>query len=213
MLFQQDQMNMKVMTEFLQRTVVAAVIVAACFASANAQVVHQPMVIQSPMAGSVPSSVASSSGEVQMTIPADANCACRNIPGGYPCTSNCKNCMMGVESRACDGSELRWRDMRPMKFNAYGQGAYAGPSRLAHLSEYRLRPGDQIQVIYLLTRRQSSGEYRLAPGDEVLIESVADQGPITRHARTRFDDSARWIANGSVVGSSSRGRTDGQAIA
>lgn len=62
-----------------------------------------------------------------------------------------------------------------MPFDAYGPGAYAGPARFAHLSEYRLRPGDELQVTYLITRRQKHGAYRLAPGDEVLIESVADQ--------------------------------------
>lgn len=105
----------------------------------------------------------------------DPNCGCRNIPGGYPCKSCCKKCMLAVDCQNCTGEELRWRDMQPMDFNAYGQGGYAGPSRLAHLSEYRLRPGDQLQAIYLLTRRQAGGgEYRLAPGDQLLIESVAD---------------------------------------
>jgi len=58
-----------------------------------------------------------------------------------------------------------------MPFGAYGPGGYAGPARLAHLGEYRLRPGDQLQVMYLITRRQSEGQYRLMPGDEVMIES------------------------------------------
>jgi len=65
--------------------------------------------------------------------------------------------------------------MRPMPFNSYGPGGYAGPARLAHLSEYRLRPGDELQLIYLITRRQEAGAYRLTPGDEILIESVADE--------------------------------------
>ncbi len=61
-----------------------------------------------------------------------------------------------------------------MPFNAYGPGGYAGPARFAHLSEYRLRPGDVMRVIYLITRRQKEGAYRLTPGDEVMIESLAD---------------------------------------
>lgn len=56
-------------------------------------------------------------------------------------------------------------------FWAYAQGGYAGPARLAHLSEYRLRPGDQMQVIYLITRCQREGAYRLTPGDQVMIDS------------------------------------------
>jgi polysaccharide export outer membrane protein len=82
--------------------------------------------------------------------------------------------MMGVDCNTCCGSEARWQDMRPMDFSAYGPGGYAGPSRFAHLGEYRLRPGDEIQVLYLITRRQSGGQYRLSPGDSLFIESVAD---------------------------------------
>lgn len=106
---------------------------------------------------------------------AETDCGCRNVPGGYPCKSGCPKCMMGVDCQTQCGEEARWRDMCPMPFDAYGPGGYAGPSRYAHLSEYRLRPGDQVQVIYLITRRQEYGDYRLSPGDEVLIESVADQ--------------------------------------
>lgn len=81
---------------------------------------------------------------------------------------------MGVDCACGCGPEQRWCDMKPMKFGAYGPGGYAGPSRIAHLSEYRLRPGDELQVIYLITRRQKEGAYRLTPGDEVMIESISD---------------------------------------
>lgn len=101
-------------------------------------------------------------------------CGCKDTSGGYPCQGACQRCMQGVDCQGHCGAEARWRDMRPMPFDAYGPGAYAGPARFAHLSEYRLRPGDQIQVLYLITRRQERGPYRLTPGDEVLIESVAD---------------------------------------
>lgn len=104
----------------------------------------------------------------------DPNCACRNVPGGYPCLGACQSCMMGVDCAGRCGAELRWSDMRPMPFGAYGPGGYAGPARLAHLSEYRLRPGDVMRVVYLITRRQKEGAYRLTPGDEVMIESIAD---------------------------------------
>lgn len=106
-------------------------------------------------------------------LPAD-NCGCRNIPGGFPCLGACQPCMMGVDCACGCGAEQRWRDMKPLNFGAYGPGGYAGPARLAHLSEYRLRPGDQLQVIYLITRRQKEGAYRLTPGDQVMIESIAD---------------------------------------
>lgn len=105
----------------------------------------------------------------------ETDCGCRNVPGGYPCRGGCEKCMLAVDCQDHCGAEGRWQDMRPFPFDAYGPGGYAGPSRFAHLSVYRLRPGDQLQVIYLITRRQNKGEYRLTPGDEVLIESVADE--------------------------------------
>ncbi len=106
--------------------------------------------------------------------PKQSDCGCRNVPGGYPCRGACNNCMQGVDCAASCGEEQRWRDTRPIDFDAYGQGGYAGPSRLSHLGEYRLRPGDQLNVFYLITRAQSSGLYRLTPGDSILIESIAD---------------------------------------
>ena len=109
------------------------------------------------------------------------DCGCRNTPGGYPCRGGCRPCITGVDCRGGGGGggcghrvEGRWGDAKPIRFDDYGQGGYAGPSRLAHLQQYRLRPGDEIQVVYLITRRQRSGEYRLTPGDEVLIESLVE---------------------------------------
>lgn len=82
---------------------------------------------------------------------------------------------MGVDCATACGSEARWQDMRPMQFDAYGPGGYAGPARLQHLARYHVRPGDEIQIVYLVTRRQDNGQYRLMPGDEVSIESIADE--------------------------------------
>jgi len=110
----------------------------------------------------------------EMIETSSADCACRNIPGGYPCLGACQPCMMGVDCACSCGGEARWCNIKPMPFSAYGPGGYAGPARLAHLSEYRLRPGDVMRVIYLITRRQKEGAYRLTPGDEVMIESLAD---------------------------------------
>ncbi len=87
----------------------------------------------------------------------------------------CANCFRGVECRDGCGAEARWADMRRLPFAGEGPGGYAGPARLAHLAVYRLRPGDQLEVIYLVTRRQNAGAYQLTPGDEVLIESITDE--------------------------------------
>lgn len=59
-------------------------------------------------------------------------------------------------------------------FNLYDQGEYAGPARTHRIPEYRLRTGDQIQFVFVLTGLKTEGSYRLAVGDELLIESEAD---------------------------------------
>lgn len=87
----------------------------------------------------------------------------------------CATCIQGVDCRDGQGAEARWQDIKPLDFQPFGQGEYAGPARLAHLNEYRLRPNDELQVIYLITRRQLAGAYRLSVGDEVLIESIGDE--------------------------------------
>ncbi|MEO1525373.1 MAG: polysaccharide biosynthesis/export family protein [Planctomycetota bacterium] len=130
------------------------------------------------LASTMAFAVTATAQQPHLTAPApviESECGCQNVPGGFPCRGGCQNCMMAVDCAGTCGAESRWLDMCPSQsFGAYGQGGYAGPARLAHLSTYRLRPGDQLQVIYLITRRQAEGDYRLAPGDELLIESVAD---------------------------------------
>ncbi|MEP0348995.1 polysaccharide biosynthesis/export family protein, partial [Rhodopirellula bahusiensis] len=87
----------------------------------------------------------------------------------------CPKCMLGVDCATACGSEARWQDMKPMDFDKYGPGGYTGPARLRHLAKYHVRPGDQLQMVYLVTRRQEAGQYRLMPGDQVSIESIADE--------------------------------------
>lgn len=99
---------------------------------------------------------------------------CLTNPLASPCHGVCQSCFQGVDCKNHLGAEGSWDRMSPIDFNAYGQGGYAGPARLAHLRNYRLRPGDNIQIIYLLTRQQEGGAYRLEIGDEVLIESITD---------------------------------------
>jgi len=123
------------------------------------------------------------------------DCSCRNIPGGYPCQGPCQPCIQGVDCKDQCGGEGSWANMSPVDFNAYGPGGYAGPARLAHLSNYRLRPGDAIQVVYLVTRRQAGGAYRLEVGDEVLIESVSD----SELTRGTLENGLRIQPDGSIT--------------
>ncbi len=68
-----------------------------------------------------------------------------------------------------------WQCPYDHPFQSYGPGEYAGPARTQQLPEYRLRAGDTIQFLYLVTALKSDGAYRLAVGDELIIESEADK--------------------------------------
>jgi len=59
-------------------------------------------------------------------------------------------------------------------WQTYAQGEYLGQARLAHTPEYRLRVDDQLELIYRLTREETTRPYRLNVGDEVRVESFTD---------------------------------------
>jgi len=80
----------------------------------------------------------------------------------------------GVDCAAGNCSRRGWEDMRMIRWQQYAQGEYCGQARLPHVPEYRLRVGDDIDLVYRLTREQTSGPYRLEVGDEVRVESFTD---------------------------------------
>jgi len=80
----------------------------------------------------------------------------------------------GVDCAAGDCRRRGWEAMRAINWQAYAQGEYVGHARLAHVPEYRLRVDDQLDMIYRLTREETSTPYRLNVGDEVQVESFTD---------------------------------------
>lgn len=79
-----------------------------------------------------------------------------------------------IDDIPCDGRELRWKDRRPIPFETYGPGEYVGPSRMAHVPEYRIRVDDELEFVYRLTREETRGAYKLEIGDEINVESLTD---------------------------------------
>lgn len=59
-------------------------------------------------------------------------------------------------------------------FQQYAQGEYVGPARSEHVSDYRLRVDDQLELIYRLTRDLQNHPYQINIGDEVKVESITD---------------------------------------
>ncbi len=82
------------------------------------------------------------------------------------CAVDCSTCRPGW----CGG----WERARIIDWQAYAQGEYAGHYRTPHVGEYRLRVDDELDLVYRLTREQTSTPYRLQVGDEIQVESFTD---------------------------------------
>ncbi len=85
---------------------------------------------------------------------------------GYRCGVHCP-----------DGDGLRrggWDRARLIAWERYAQGEYVGAARAAHVNEYRLRVDDELQIVYRITREETSRPYRLNVGDEIRVESAVD---------------------------------------
>ncbi len=110
--------------------------------------------------------------------------SCGLLHPAEPCPGACQTPIRAVDCAANCGREGRWPELSPSDFQSYGQGEYAGPARLAHLRNYRLRPNDELQVVYVVSRRLSNGDYRLMIGDSVMISLIGDaelnQGTLER---------------------------------
>jgi len=87
--------------------------------------------------------------------------------------SPCPRC--AVDGSVCDPSKWGgWERARMIAWEKYAQGEYAGPARLAHVPEYRLRVDDELEIVYRITREETSRPYRLNVGDQLRVESATD---------------------------------------
>jgi len=92
-----------------------------------------------------------------------------------PCQGACQPPIFGVDCAMGNGcGEAQWNHWGPIPWQAFAQGEYVGPSRLPHVPQYRLRPDDEIDFIYRLTREELSHSYQLEVGDTLRIESLID---------------------------------------
>jgi polysaccharide export outer membrane protein len=95
---------------------------------------------------------------------------CQALGPAAPCA------ICGVDCSQCDHSGCQgWEAARAIAWQAYAQGEYVGHERLAHVPEYRLRVDDQLDMIYRLTREETSTPYQLNVGDEIRVESFTDE--------------------------------------
>ncbi|HXT58513.1 MAG TPA: polysaccharide biosynthesis/export family protein [Pirellulales bacterium] len=82
----------------------------------------------------------------------------------------------GVDCAAGACGELGWKAARPLDWQRYAQGEYVGHVRLAHVPEYRLRVGDELDFVFRLSRHELPRPYRFNVGDELRVESSTDPG-------------------------------------
>jgi len=81
----------------------------------------------------------------------------------------------GVPASACRWCRQGgWEANRAIFWQGYAQGEYVARARTAHVNEYRLRPDDQLDMVYRLTREETSQPYRFNVGDEIRVESLTD---------------------------------------
>lgn len=90
----------------------------------------------------------------------------------YSVANNCPRCGRMCGSTCCQNDEIEWEDSYLVPWEAFAQGEYIGPSRLAHVAEYRLRVDDVLECVYRITGQVSSHPYRLNVGDQLQIEST-----------------------------------------
>lgn len=79
----------------------------------------------------------------------------------------------------------------------YAQGEYVGPARLAHVPEYRLRVDDELEIVYRITREETSRPYRLNVGDQLRVESATDPS-INREVLIQPDGTITLLLLGQV---------------
>ena len=61
-----------------------------------------------------------------------------------------------------------------MNWQPYAQGEYVGHGRTVHVPEYRLRVDDVLELVYRVTREETTGPYELNIGDQIRVESFTD---------------------------------------
>jgi polysaccharide export outer membrane protein len=110
-------------------------------------------------------------GPVAQVPPPDGHVVlCQALGPAAPCN------ICGVDCSQCDHRRCRgWEEARALAWQAYAQGEYVGHERLAHVPVYRLRVDDQLDMVYRLTREQTSTPYKLNVGDEIRVESFTDE--------------------------------------
>ncbi len=96
---------------------------------------------------------------------------CQALEPAAPHSIRAVDCADGC---CCTRCAHRWERMRLVRWQAFAQGEYLGQERSAHVSDYRLRVDDELDLLFRLTRDEQPTPYRLNVGDEIRVESLTD---------------------------------------
>ncbi|MEM7475057.1 MAG: polysaccharide biosynthesis/export family protein [Planctomycetota bacterium] len=87
----------------------------------------------------------------------------------------CQTCGVGIDcADNCGKRRQSWRDLHPYNFSPLAHGEWIGPVRIPSNLNYRIRVGDTIRFIYILSREVKSSSFPLRVGDELHISSLTD---------------------------------------
>ncbi|HMC09733.1 MAG TPA: polysaccharide biosynthesis/export family protein, partial [Pirellulaceae bacterium] len=114
------------------------------------------------------------------------------------CVNPCQPPIQGVDCAMGTGcGEPHWKSWGPIPWQAFGQGEYAGPARLPHVPEYRLRVDDLVEFVFRLKRDEVSRPYLLDVGDEIQLDSLIDE-KLNRKVTVQPDGTVDLLLLGSV---------------
>ncbi len=88
----------------------------------------------------------------------------------------CQPCTVGIDcADNTPGHRQDWRDLHRYNFQPLAHGEYLGPIRLPATTDYRVRVGDQLRFVYILSREVLADSFPLQVGDELQINSLTDE--------------------------------------
>ena len=88
----------------------------------------------------------------------------------------CQPCSVAVDCADNTASYRQsWRDLHRYNFQPLAHGEYVGPVRLPATIDYRIRVGDQLRFVYILSREVLADSFPLQVGDELQINSLTDE--------------------------------------
>ncbi len=87
----------------------------------------------------------------------------------------CQTCTVAVDcADHCNCEPKTWKDLSAYNFQPLAHGEYLGPIRLPATLDYRVRIGDRLRFVFILSREQLSDSFPLRVGDELQISSLTD---------------------------------------